>query len=358
MATVALLFLVSFVEGKEMDDCVRHSGMCAASAAVALDDETFVVADDERNTLCIYRADRPGPPVWTIPWDAYLGVGRDEADIEGGTVLNGRVYWISSHARDKHGKWRRERHRFFAMEIHRTAAGWSVVPFGRCTDELAVRLVDAPSMRELDLDKTLQPDDGKAKKLAPDKKGFNIEGLCAAADSGTLLIALRNPRPQGKALLAPLINPEEVLTGGDTPRFGEPILLDLSFEYHGKQVEPGIRGMTWSPREKAYLIIAGSHDGKGAYAVFQWSGIPTDKPRLLPEATEAIRTPKDFGPEAIVVYPQSGEVQVFSDDGSLDVDVDSPAECKRGAFKNGKCNAGDLLDPRKKFFRSMFLPIP
>ncbi len=38
---------------------VTFYGASDASAAVALDEEHFVVADDENNTLRIYRFDRP-----------------------------------------------------------------------------------------------------------------------------------------------------------------------------------------------------------------------------------------------------------------------------------------------------------
>src|SRR5262245_53502588 len=38
-----------------------HTGLCDASAGVALDADHFAVADDENNTLCVYRNDRSGP---------------------------------------------------------------------------------------------------------------------------------------------------------------------------------------------------------------------------------------------------------------------------------------------------------
>lgn len=360
-AAVFVLFSRS-TEGEPMSDCIQYSGMCDASAAVALDNAMFIVADDESNTLCIYSADRPGPPDQRLPWDAFLGIDSTkkdppEADIEGAAVLDGRIYWITSHGRNKDGTLRPGRQRFFAMEVVKAAGGWEARPFGAPYEELAERLVAAPTLRHLELEKSLRSGDKKSKRLAPKKEGLNIEGLCAVPESGTLLIALRNPRPDGKALLVPLLNPAAVLAEEKPPHFGDPILLDLSFERQGERFEPGIRSISYSPRHEGYLIIAGPHDEEKVFAAFRWSGRPGDSPVLLRAATDALNGPEAFCPEALIVYPQGGKIQVLSDDGSRKVKVGSAAECEKGAFKNGECEAKFLLDPRRRTFRSMILKI-
>ena len=348
------------IAGEPESNCRQYSGMCDASAAVALDDATFIVADDESNTLCIYSANRPGPPILHFPWDEYLGTGRakndpPEADIEGAAVLDGVIYWITSHGRNKDGKWRPGRHRLFAMEVVKAAEGWDARPFGVPYEDLAERLVGAPTLRHLGLRRSLGADKKRSKKLAPKKEGLNIEGLCRGPEGESLLICFRNPRPEGKALLVPLLNPAAVLADGKSPQFGNPILLDLSFERRGKRFEPGIRSISYSPRHEGYLIIAGPHDEEKVFAAFRWSGRPGDNPILLQAATEAINGPEAFCPEALIVYPRSAEIQVLSDDGSRKVKVRSAAECEKGAFKNGECEAKFLLDSRKKTFRSMVL---
>lgn len=354
--------LLMFSSGDDADDSVRFSGMCDASAAVALDDVTFIAADDERNTLYVYRADQPGAPVQTIPWDGYLGIDpeRDdhpEVDIEGAAVLDGRIYWISSHGRNKDGKWRPNRHRFFAMSVSKDGSRWVDTPFGRPYRELAVRLVHDRRMQRLGLDRALQAGEDKAESLAPKDEGFNIEGLCAVPDSGHLLIALRNPRPNNKAVLVPLCNPVAVLSEGATPEFGNPIQLDLSFKSGEHTFHPGIRSITYFARVGAYLIVAGPHNEKKVFAVFRWSGKPEDAPQLLCSATDAVNEGHAFCPEALIVYPEDGRVQTLSDDGSQMVRVNSAAECKKGTFQNGQCEAKNLLDDRRKTFRSILLAI-
>ena len=175
-----------------------------------MDDATFIVADDEDNTFRLYRCDRPGLPAESIPWDAHLGIDPEtdehpEADIEGAAMLGDHVYWISSHGRNKDGKWRPNRHRFFAITVTRDGKGTRVEPFGKPVDNLATKLVADRRLRRFKLDAALRPDQDRAKELAPKREGFNIEGLSAMADGRSLLLGLRNPRPNGKALLIPLV---------------------------------------------------------------------------------------------------------------------------------------------------------
>ena len=65
----------------------------------------------------------------------------------------------------------------------------------------------------------------RLKSAAEAEGGFNIEGL-ASTPEGALLIGLRNPLRHGRALLVPLLNPDEVIEGGRA-RFGAPVELDL-----------------------------------------------------------------------------------------------------------------------------------
>ena len=45
---------------------LQHKGICDASGAIALDEEHFVVANDEDNILRVYRSDTSGTPVSEI----------------------------------------------------------------------------------------------------------------------------------------------------------------------------------------------------------------------------------------------------------------------------------------------------
>jgi hypothetical protein len=49
---------LNFTSGKEL----QHQGICDASGAFALDDNRFIVANDEDNLLRVYSADESGKP--------------------------------------------------------------------------------------------------------------------------------------------------------------------------------------------------------------------------------------------------------------------------------------------------------
>lgn len=150
---------------------------------------------------------------------AFLGTAPDkESDLEGAAAIGSRIDWISSHGRNKGGKLREERHRFFATEVDTRTVPPSLRPIGSPYTRLLDDLLSADALKRYRLKDAAQ--------RAPEAAGgFNIEGLAATAD-GKLLIGLRNPLVAGRALLVPLENPEAVVNG-EAARIGTPILLDL-----------------------------------------------------------------------------------------------------------------------------------
>jgi len=143
---------------------------------------------------------------------------------------------------------------------------------------------------------------------------LNIEGLSGTPD-GHLLIGFRNPIPDGKALLVPMLNPDQVIHGRPA-KLGDPILLDLG--------DLGIRDLAyWDGK---YLIIAGPYDGKGQSYVSEWSG-GTARPRRVKHAHL-----KNLNPEAIIFYPDKGweQIQLLSDDGRRLVNGKPCKECDPG----------------------------
>ena len=93
----------------ERADILTFPGICDASAAVAIDEKTIIVGDDERQWLSIYDL-RTQELLEKIPLPFHSGddsgesEGRREADIEGATIFKGRIVWITSHGRNKSGK--------------------------------------------------------------------------------------------------------------------------------------------------------------------------------------------------------------------------------------------------------------
>lgn len=273
---------------------IHYRGMCDASAVVTLGASHFVVADDEDNILRIYRRENGGLPVRAIDFARFLSVNprSPEADIEGAARIGDRIYWITSHGRNKNGKQRFNRHRFFATTVVENSGGFDIKPVGRPYGGLLPDLANDPKIAGFKL--------SVAATLAPKTKGaLNIEGLCATPE-GYLLLGFRNPVPQGKALIVPLLNPGELIAG-QPARFGPPALLELGGF--------GIRSIAASSGK--YLIVAGSYDNDGQSVLYEWMG-GEDKPRplerteLLGLNAEAIEFFRDRDTERLLVVSDDG----------------------------------------------------
>ncbi len=263
-------------------------GMCDASAAAALGPERFVVANDERNQLKVYQRGS-ADPVEVLDLSAFLGTASDkESDLEGAATIGQRIYWISSHGRNKKGKVQERRQRFFATEA---GADGHLRPVGKPYTRLLQDMIEAPQ-----LDKYML---AQAASRSPEEPGaFNIEGLAATPDGG-LLIGLRNPAPRGMALVIPLLNPAEAVQGSPA-QLGEAIELDLG----------GMAVRSMELVGLAYMIVAGPPADHGEFALYRWSGEPQERPvQLLHEPFDKAR------PEALFAIPGTRKVQVLSDDG-------------------------------------------
>lgn len=272
-----------------------YVGMCDASAAVALNNELFAVANDEDNSLRIYHAAKGGLPVSSQDLSALLRVERKkpETDLEAASWLGDHIYWISSHGRNRDGKFRASRHRFFATKVEERGGRVQLSGVGRVYMNLLPDLLRDPRLRLFRLD--------RASRLPPKAVGaLNIEGLCATPEH-SLLIGFRNPIPQNRALIVPLLNPADVING-KSARLGDPLLLDLG----GRGIRDIVR---WRDR---YVIIAGAHDANQNSKLFAWSG-GSAPARELPSITFT-----NFNPEAIIVYPDNSKpFQALSDDGTV-----------------------------------------
>jgi hypothetical protein len=279
----------------------------------------FLVATDEENTLRLYQADAPGPPLKEWGYDLFLRISGKarEADLEGAALVGQRIFWIGSHGRNASGELSPNRKRFFATDITTTSTGVSISPAGKTCETLLEQMIADPRLSTLGL--------GKGARLAPKAKGgLNIEGL-ASTPEGHLLIAFRNPVPDGKALLVPLINPSAV-TAGARAQFGRPVFLELG--------GLGIRDI--ARHEDTYVIIGGPYDGKGKFRLYSWRG-PGSLPAEIPTSHFS-----KFNPEAIVLYNGLGlsAMQILSDDGTQ---------------RSGGQRCKDIKDTSKRVFRSFWL---
>jgi hypothetical protein len=292
---------------------LAYRGCCSASAAVALNNQLFAVANDEDNQIRVYRRDQPSLPVTTVDLAGFLSHKKKdgEADFEGAARVGNRIYWTGSHSRNPDGKARPERHVFLATDLEPAGDSFALKPAGRPYRTLITDLAADARYQDFRLK--------EAEQLAPKLEGgLNIEGLCATG-KGELLIGFRNPVPGGRALLAPLVNPNEVIQG-QPARFGTPVLLPLDGD--------GIRDVAYA--DGKYYLLAGSFQGGGHPRLFEWDG-QAAVARALPGATFT-----RFNAEALVIYPDTGasQIQLLSDDGG------------------GQC--AKQKDPNKRQFRSVW----
>lgn len=309
------------VQRAEALPTLTFEGACDASGAVVIDRWHFVVGDDEDNVLRVYDLRTGGPPVRSVDLSAHLELPvkkrPPEVDIEAATDLGEYALWIASHGRTGSGKKSDSRLRFFVTR--RTNDDRALELVGRVYRDLIGDLLAAPELAHLDL--------AAAETLAPrEPGGINVEGLSATGDGESVLIGFRNPVPQGRALVVPLLNPLALVEGGPA-RFGPPRLLDLG--------GLGIRSLSrWRGR---YLLIGGPIDVGATSRLFSWSGGDEEPTELALDLT-------GFNPEAFVSNEEEDRVLLLSDDGERPIDG---TPCKRLKDATQKRFRGVWVDPTR-----------
>ena len=348
------------VHGDINEPYIMYHGMSDASAAAALRNDLFVVADDENNVLRVYKTNHTSRPISSFDLTSFIVADTNypEADIEGTTIVGDRIYWITSHGRSRNGKIRRNRYRFFATSVRMVNDSVMLTSVGIPCSTLIHEMIKSEITQHLQLDSVTLFDAKKLKKkerkkLAPKKEGLNIEGLCATPDGKTLYIGFRNPQSfdsaasKKRAIIVPLHNPQQVIEKGKLPIFGSPILWSLD--------GLGIRSMEYSHFHKSYFIIAGPHNEAPDFALYRWSGKKEKQPALVKKFPA---DQNNFTPEALIVFENSGRLLVLSDDGTIVVDISEASDCLEGKMlKNGKCLNKQLSDKNKKYFRAIWLDI-
>lgn len=298
---------------------VVFEGTCDASGAVPIDSRLFAVADDENNVLRIYDAEKGGPPLYAGDVSAELRVKKKkkgahgEADLEAATRVDDAAFWLSSHARTKKGKDHPDRFRFFSTDL--PGPGKPIKLRGPVYESLLSDLLADPRMRAFGLE-------AASDKPPQVPGGLNLEGMTAMPDGGVML-GFRNPVPEGRALLVPLLDPSAPLRG-EVLRFGAPITLDLG--------GLGVRSLSYWRGE--YLIAAGHYAGGGASRIFTWAG-----PGTSPASLKSVEL-GDLNPEGFFTPEQREMFMVLSDDGARRIGGE---RCK------------DLDDPEDKRFRGLWV---
>lgn len=318
-----MLLLASPSAAEKLAVGTTYQGVCDASGAVAIDARRFLVADDESNSLRLFELDKPDA-VATFDMSGFLrpDEAKPESDMEAGTWLDGKAYWITSHGRNKTAKERVSRHRLFATDVKVDGSDVTVTGSGQPYTQLLDDLLADSRLAKYRL--------AEAATRKPKAEGaLNIEGLVGTPEK-SLLVGFRNPIPDGKALLVPILNPSEVVAGTARSKLGPAIELDLA--------GLGIRDITYDAAQKQYWIIAGHYDSGGEFKLFRWSG----KPSAAPQLDREIEFNKHkLNPEIVCLFPasktQPTTLRIFSDDGTKRVGT---KQCKNA-------------DPSARSFRSV-----
>ena len=275
-----------------------YDGLCEASAAASLVDGQpyFAVANDETGVIRIYeRGDRR-------PLQSFTHSGV-VTDIEAATRIGKRIYWLTSHSRTaakparlgkpaKPAQDKDERRLLFVTTVTAGANGGPpTLADGGEAKDLRPQIAEALHVKEADL-----------------KVSLEIEGL-GATPEGSLLLGLRAPLIDGKAIVIEVTNPDALGSDRKQAGFSRVALLNLD--------GMGIRSLEQSGTgAHAYLISAApvGDKGTGTPALFWWDGhnavikvheiaMPGAVPRAIPEA--------------MIVWSET-DVQFLGDNGERD----------------------------------------
>src|SRR5438309_11785508 len=148
--------------------------MCDASAAIALTDRLFAAASDEDSVIRVYNREGSANPVQSIDLAALLDLDarKPESDLEAAARIGDRAYWMTSHGRNRSGKLRLSRERFFATQIATNGQGIQLKLIGKPYENLLRDLARDPKLARFNL--------AGASLREPKARGaLNMEGLSA-----------------------------------------------------------------------------------------------------------------------------------------------------------------------------------
>ena len=241
------------------------TGIYEPSAIQQLPDGRFLVVEDEKDhplSLVTVGADgsADSKPLTAGLFQMFSDFWKLD-DLEALTLDRaGFVYAITSHSRNESGKEKKSREKLvrFRVEGDRVA-----------DPRIVDGLKQALTSRHPVLAAAARLEDAKA------DGGLNIEAMEISPDQTRLLIGLRSPLREGRALIASVENPSAIFDADETPRIA-PTLDELDLGGNG------IRGLTYVAAMGAYLVIGGPVSREpAAFDLWCWSGESGARPRRV-----------------------------------------------------------------------------
>jgi hypothetical protein len=259
-----------------------HTGISDASDGIPLDDDYFVMGDDEQNNIYVHSRKQSGLPLTSFNYGGNLALpdgAATEVDVEAAAKsdnISGRIYWIGSMSNGKEPDFedKPNRNRLFATNVSGNGAATSISIVGYYGN-LRSRLIAWGDANGYNFSAS-----AAAGKDSKSISGLAVEGMVFAPDNTILYIGMRAPlvptANRTKAVIAPITNFETWFNNGSpsgNPTFGSPIELDLG----GR----GIRDLV-KLSNGIYIIVAGNPAGSPiTSALFKWTGNAVDAPILL-----------------------------------------------------------------------------
>lgn len=270
------------------------------SGALQLPDGRFLVVEDEAaHPLSVFTLGELGvereQPLWRASLFSIFDDNRELRnldDLEGVSLgRDGWIYAITSHSRKESGKRNNDREQLLRFRLDGDQVEQLQVVRGlrKAIRKTHGTLKAATKIREV-----------------KQENGFIIEGLAFDGQRESLLIGLRGPRLDERAVVIRLRNPaalfEEDVKPDIDPRL---ITLDLA--------RGGIRAMEWDDHLDGYLIVS-RRPGK-SFKLWLWSGDPDEAPqRLRSDAIKQLRQAEGITPVRRDGQPLG--VLIVSDEGS------------------------------------------
>ncbi|HET6720446.1 MAG TPA: DUF3616 domain-containing protein [Rhodocyclaceae bacterium] len=232
------------------------TGLYEPSAIQQLPDGRFLVVEDERShpfSLVEIAADgtvksRELGPGWFEGNEAFWKLD----DLEGLALdAAGWIYAITSHSRDGDGDEKKARDKLVRFRVDGNRVSDPSVAKGLKAALVAVHPVLAAAAAIGDV---------------KGGGGLNIEALEMTPDGSRLLVGLRSPLLDGRAIIASIANPGAIFEAGQAPQVAPQ--LDL-VELGGH----GLRGMAYLPALGGYVLISGPVARERVqFQLWFWSG--------------------------------------------------------------------------------------
>ena len=250
-----------------------YYGASDTSTFVEAGDGYILTANDENQTIGLYKQGVTGYPVKEFTFPALAGA---ETDIEGADRVGDTIYWTGSHGNSRSGGIKLDRRNVFTTTVTGTGASTELT-YGSSFTGLWSQLRDWDSSNSHGLGaNALGFVAATAEGVLPNPpSGFNVEGFeFAPGSTTTAYFGFRAPSigADNNALIVPVTNLPALVDGTATQAsFGAPILLDLG----GRT----IRAIAKNAADQ-YLISAGPGAVEDSWALYTWDGDALTKPVL------------------------------------------------------------------------------